>query len=226
MTTTLPGSTGVFHPAKPAMNRLAVIGVPADGATITITDGGSVSEVFEFNSDGNFPENGGTIEVLLFGGATQAQVVQLLCNAINANSTLVKAIMNVQTADSSYFIWLYTPAGEAYNGCTLATSDSGSFLVGASTFWNGSDDDTIYPAVFDYTLKSTDANGLLQCFVTQFSHIERWSLNYVDDGKVANMGQKATPVDRPGASYVLFDHHGATAPAENDKIQLTIWGKF
>lgn len=129
--------TGTFNGAS-SVGYADITGTTSDGETVTITDGGAISEVYEFDTDASFSG----IQVDISGGNSATQSATALVSAINANSTIVSAftagdgtvhIMSRIADDNNY-----TLADTATNiVVSAATTDAGNLANAAMKVYGG-----------------------------------------------------------------------------------------
>ena len=124
----------VHSTSRHAQRPMFATGRMADGETVTLTDGGTVTEVYEF--DTNNSVGSGHVAVAISGNANADDDMVDLAAAIAAHSTLVTA--EADSGVGSLVRVTANASGSAANACTLATT-AANLTLGGSTLTGGAD---------------------------------------------------------------------------------------
>ncbi len=199
------------RPAVKAWGAIDFTGRPADDELLTI--GG---RKYEMDSDGDFPQSGGDVQVDLSGNATVDEDITDIAAAINGDGSATVSAVADTTND---VLWLYAKTAGASGSSTTVTEGLSNATARAATLRDGADAALAALVNIRHTITAADAAAGHLRIDTGLTSIDGVYLSFEDSGVEA---ESAVTVGVSGGVLTLDE--GAAAWADGDILNILAIG--
>ncbi len=211
ITDAMLSSSLVKRPAIKAQGAIYFTGQPADDELLTIN-----GRKYEMDRDGDFPNNGGDVQVDLQASVGLLDDMTAIAGAINTDgSAVVGALLDAGNVS----VWLLADTeGSNGNSITLAEALT-NVTVSHSSLADGADAAVAVIVPFRHTITASEATAGVLNFQTGLTSIENVQITFEDAGRIVAPG---ATISISGGDIEFTE--GTVAWGTNDMLNLTVVG--